>query len=349
MKDTKVIKLSSILKSVTAMVVVLSLSGCISEFLKPQASESINKTPEMVFDAPRDTSQFYYAADKGETVELAKNNALAQIASRISVLVKAEIDNETKVRTEGGETDIEDTTISKVNARAKAIEFTGVNIEQTDTVSGLKHVIVSVDRNILFQSYVRKFEAIDAKIKKEIAIFNKSPVFSQLKLSYDINTLISNAKAEIKILKAMRPSYDDKVIIDRYSAYEDKVRSVKQKAVFSITADKNSQSLATLIKNYLSEESIKMAKNGANVRLHISTTATDKKFKTSNSKLANTKIVNRVSSLKVKDRKGVVISNNVVKTKGSSSASREDAIQQTRQYERLIEKDGILSFISGNK
>lgn len=339
--------MSSKLVGALAIVVSFSLTGCLGQNVKPQ--QDAFAVPDIALEAPRDNSQYYYAVGEGETAELAKNNALSQISSRISVSVSASITNEHIVRTDNNQSQSSELTKSKVNATAKTIQFSGVSVEETENVDGLKQVLVKVDRNVLFQSYQRKLEALDDKVKKEISIFNRSAVFSQLKLSYDIQALIDQAREEITLLKAMRPSYDDKSSLDRYSDYEDSIRGVKQKAVFSITSDNNSQSLATLLKNYLSEENIKMGKKGANVKLHITTQATDKKFKTSNSKLANLKIVNRVSSLKVKDSKGVVLSNNIVKTKASSSASREDAIQQTKQYEKLISRDGVLSFISGKK
>lgn len=337
-----------------ALAILLSmLSGCktmpanTSSANIVSAGAAASHAELSMLQAPADTARYYYAVGEADTVELAKNRALSDIASRISVSISASTYNEVNITRQGDQQETSEQLNNKVNAIAKTIEFAGVTVEKTQTRDGLRYVLVKVDRNILFQSYLEKLNTKDRDLKKESIIFDKSDVFYQLKLSYGIQSMIGEAKELLSVLKAMNPAFNDQVYRDAYAGYEANIRGVKDRVVVSVVSDKNSKSLETLIKRYLSDANIKLSNGRANVNLFISTDAEEKKYKTTSVKLAKMKIVSRTSTLKVKNDKGIVISNNVVKTKAASSISVDDAIQQTKQFEPLIERGGILAFISG--
>ena len=327
------------------MGVSLLLTGCAGV---PKPAVSMVTNQDMLI-APADTADFYYAVDSAETIELAKNRALSDIASRISVSVSSSLSNVVSLSTHNNGQDISENTNIELNAIAKKIEFTGIFIEKTQNVNGIQYVLVKVSRNQLFQSYLQKMKSLDVKIKNDFAVFNKSSIFYQLKMSYFLKDKINEINEYITLLKAMRPNYDDQADRQKNIAYLAQINGIKQRAIFSITADNNSSALGSLIKRSLSAENIKLGDKNANVKLYISTVAEQKKYKTTNAKLSKLKIVNRTSTFKVQGDNGVIISNNVIKTRSASSSSVEDAIQRTKQYEKLINKQGILSFISGNQ
>ncbi|MCP5161684.1 MAG: LPP20 family lipoprotein [Hahellaceae bacterium] len=328
------------------------LGGCAGVQTAPSSPVATQAAPAAeltLMEAPADTARYYYAVGEGDSTELAKNRALAEIAAKISVSVSASLSNELTVTTNDDKTRTSERTDSKVNAIAKTIDFSDVSVERTQTRGGMKYVLVKVDRDHLLQGQLRKVQGTDDKIVKEMGIFDKSEIFYRLKLSYNIERLVNEAREQLTLLRAMKPGYDDSAFQNRYTAYEGKIREAKQQAVFAISADSNSRSLALLIKRFLSEENIRMSEHGGNVKLDLTTSAEEKSFKTTNVKLKNMKMVARTTSLKVRNTSGVVISNNVIRTKATSPVGVDDAIQQTRQYEDLIQKSGILSFISGNE
>ncbi len=304
---------------------------------------------EVLIQAPSDSDRFFYAVGEAETVRLAKNNALGDISSRISVSISSSIENRLSVlRRDGKEFSSQDIQ-TRVNAVAKTIEFSGVSLVQSQDDGDIKRVLVKVDREILYQSYLKKLQRIEEQIAKEMALIKRSSVFYQLKLSYKSRKSIATADEYLLLLQAMKPSFNDKEYRERHGDYEDTLARIKQSAVFSIKADKNSQSLATLVKRHLSDENIKMSREKANVRLQLSTKAEEKHYKTASAKLAKMKIVVRTVTIKAVDKRGLTISNNVIKTKAASSISTEEAISQTKQYEKRIQKEGILSFLSGKE
>jgi hypothetical protein len=126
-------------------------------------------------------------------------------------------------------------------------------------------------------------------------------------------------------------------------------KSTDEKDEKSVKTDDNSKALGLLIESSLSAENIKMGNNNANIKLDISTVYREKKYKTTNVEFDKLKIVDRKSTFKVKENNGEIISNHMVKTRSASSVNVKSAIQGTKQYEKLINKQGILSFISGNQ
>ena len=330
------------------MGITLLLTGCAGTASKP-AQSPIAEVNQNLLMPPIDTADFYYAVDSGETIEIAKNRALSNIASRISVSVSSSVSDAVSVSVHNDKEDIVKNTDIQVNAIAKTIEFVGVFIEKNQKVNGAQYVQVKVDRNQLFQSYLEKMQSLNAKIKNDFVVFNQSSIFYQLKISYRLNEQLNKIKEYITLLKAMSPNYDDQLDRQRNTAYLEQIRGIKKRAVFSIETDNNSKGLGLLIKRYLSADNVRMGDENANVKLYISTIAKSKKIKTTSAKLSKLKFVNRTSTFKVKGNNGIIISNNVIKTRAASPIDVEDAIQRTQQYEKLIKKQGVLSFISGNQ
>jgi len=323
------------------------LSGCAGGTSPSPASQQ-SAAESAFMQAPSDSAQFFYAVGEADTQRLAKNNALGEISSRISVSISSSIDNRLSVNRGDGIESTSQNIKTRVNAVAKTIEFTGVSVEETRESDDGLQVLVKVDRDLLYQSYVKKLERLDTKMKDEMARIKKSSVFYQLKLSFKMKKNLIQAEEYLLLLEAMSPRFEDKAYRAQYLNYEKALNKVKMKAVFSIKADKNSTSLASLIKERLSSENIKLSHSKANVKIQLSTKAELKSYKSSNSKIAKMKIVIRTTTIKAVDKKGVSLSNNVVKTKAASSISKEEAVSQTKQYQKLIDKNGILSFLSGN-
>lgn len=328
------------------ILIMLFISGCGGSSPSPESQQQLSRNTFM--KVPSDSVQFFYALGEGDSVRLAKNSALGDIASRISVSISSSIDNRLSVSREDGIESTSQDIQTRVNAVAKTIEFTGVSVEETRETEDAVEVLVRVDRDLLYKSYLKKLTRLEGKIKKEMALIKNSSVFYQLKLSFKTKQKMRKAEEFLLLLEAMSPRFDDIPYRTKYLAYEDKFDSIKQAAVFSVVSDKNSASLANLIKERLSAENIKMSNTKANVKIKLSTKAELKQYKSSNAKIAKMKIVMRTTTIKAIDKKGVSLSNNVVKTKAASSISKEEAISQTKQYQKLIDKEGILSFLSGN-
>ena len=330
----------------TLVLGILLFSGCAGTDPSPSSQQNMANTA--FIQAPSDTADFFYAVGEADTQRLAKNNALGEISSRISVSISSSIDNKVSVSRDNGIESTSQDIKTRVNAVAKTIEFTGVSVEETRENDDGMSVLVKVDRDLLYQSYMKKLNRLNEKMKTQMQKINKSSVFYQLKLSFQMKKNLKKAEEFLLLLEAMSPRFQDRAHRKTIAAYQEDLDRIKTKAVFSIRSDHNSASLATLIKERLSDENIKLSHTQANVKIQLSTKAKLKSYKSANAKIAKMKIVIRTTTIKAVDKKGVSLSNNVIKTKAASSISKDEAISQTKQYQKLIDENGILSFLSGN-
>lgn len=319
---------------------VLLLSGC-------GAKTSAADTAE-VWQAPKDTARYYFAVGEGSSIESAKNRALSEIASRISVTISSSMESDELYTRKDEEEHIQEQLKTKVQAQAKTIEFTHASVEKSERAGDRWNVLVKVDRKELFDNYLRKFSEQDKSLQHEYDTFKQSEIFSRLKMTDAVRKAMVEPKSTLVLLETINPVFDASAYVKQYDEIGMQLGKQQKDAVFNIEADENSKTLETLIRDRLSDSNIKMGEvSAANVRLELKTKATKKAFKTTNPKYKNATLAIRTTTIQVKDRSGRTISNNVIKTKAMSNEGFKGAIDQTGPYEKLIEKKGILSFLGG--
>lgn len=320
---------------------MLTLSGCST----PTAASDTAQP----WQAPKDTARYYYAAGEGVSKDAAKNSALSDISSRISVTIEATGVLEKLYEDDGEDERIHETMKNTVTARAKTIEYTNVTVEKSQRIADHWRVLVRVDRKELFEHYLAKLVEQDKALQVEYDLFEQREIFGRIKATKALKTALSEPKSTLVLLRTINPAYDASSYADTYDAISRDLRKQRANAVFHITSDKNSRTLESLIKDRLSDQNIKTADAAsANINLSLTTVVKERKIKSTNPKYQNAILMFRTTTIEVRSRSGEVISSNVVKTKSVSNQGVESAINQTKPYEKLIHQKGILSFLSGN-
>lgn len=334
-------------KAILILLGILIFSACGGTSVeKPQKTAAVS----WVSSPPSDTAGFYYGVGEGKTQTDAKNNALADISSRISVSVNSTFSSSLSASRLGDNEDVLSKVKQDVVAKAKEIEYSNVGIEESYNDGVIWHVLVKVDREELARTYIEKLSKIDNEIKNEWDIFNSSSVFEKLKLSNRINELLNQTDSYFSVIKAIKPNFDDKKYLNRYTGYTKAIREAQNDLVFSIKADANSQSLALLVRSELSLKNFKFSDTAYNVLIKIKTTAVEKKIDSANPQFASMIWAFRTTTIEAYDKKGKRVSNAVVKTKSGSPDGFADAVSRTSKYQDIIAREGIISFITnGNQ
>ena len=297
---------------------------------------------------PSDSSSYFYALGYGETQKDAKSDALATISAKISVSVASNFSNSVTANRQSDKEDVLSTTKSEVVSQSKDIEYTDVKVLQSiDEAKGWS-VLVQVDRTVLSATYERKLQKVDASIKAEWEIYQDAGYFEKLKLSSAINKYLKQTDQYFPLLYALNSNYDDSKYSSRYMNYTKEMRKAQRELVFKIESDKNSEPLASLIRSELSAVNATFNNKKYNVRIIITTKVKKRKYRSTNEKFSKLTFALRKTVIKATDRVGNVVSNVIYKTKSGSSEGYEDAIARTAKYESMIEKLGIISFITGN-
>ena len=318
-------------------------SSSVSGQQKAASAAWINSTPS-------DNSSYYYGVGEGKTITDAKNNALADISSRISVSVNATFSSSVSASRIGDNEEVASKVKQDVTTKAKEIEYSNVEIQESSNDGEKWHVLIQIDRNLLAQTYIEKLTKIDNQLQNEFDIFSSASIFEKLKLSNGINALLSQTDTIFPLLKTIQPSFNDGKYSSRYTMYTNEIRDAQNKLVFNIQADKNSETLATLLQSQLSNANYKFSESAYNVLIKIKTSATQQKIDSANPQFANMIWALRTTTIEAYNKAGTRVSNAVVKTKSGSPEGFEDAVARTKKYEEIITRDGIISFITnGNQ
>lgn len=312
------------------------------------SNQNSSASNEWMNNPPSDTAKYFYAVGYGATQKDAKSDALATISAKISVNVASNFSSSVTASRQSDNEDVLSTTKNEVVSKSKDIEYTDVKVEESFNDGKQWILLVEVDRAILSATYERKLEKVDSQLEAEWAIFEKAGLFEKLKLTPTIEKYLKETDTFFPLLHALNTSYDDSKYTKRYLNYTKEMRKAKKDLVFKIQADKNSESLASLIRSELSAQNAIFSNANYNVLISITTKAKEAKVNSTNETFKKLTLALRNTVIKATDKNGNIVSNVEYKTKEGSSEGFEDAISRTAKYEKKISQIGIISFITGN-
>ncbi|MBD3823987.1 MAG: LPP20 family lipoprotein [Epsilonproteobacteria bacterium] len=310
------------------------------------AASSVSK--EWIMNPPADSAHYFYGVGSGDSVDAAKNDALANISAKISVDVASTFSSSVSATRLGDDEQVLSNTKNEVVAKSKQINYTDVKVVESLQEGRNWSVLVEVDRSILRKNYEVNLEKVDTKLKTEWELYSNASIFEKLKISVAINSLLKETDSIFPLLHALDKNYDDSAYTARYAEYTKAMRKARGELVFKIVSDKNSQTLASLVRSELSAINAAFNDSKYNVLISIETVAKEKRVKSANDQFNNLVIALRKTTIKATDASGNIVSNTEYKTKESSVDGFEDAIARTAKYEGMIQERGIVAFITGN-
>lgn len=333
--------------SLISLVMLLVLGGCVSNPSQPSNSsnQSSQVKPELM--VPADNQAHFYSQGFGESEQAAQKDALARIATRISVSVQSQTETNLAVTMRDGDEQVEQDYRNQVLTQTKAIDFVGVRLLDQQRNAGQVEVVVSVNRQALIQNYQNKLNQAQSQFKQDFELYKQTSLFEQLKNKSAIMQQSAELMSTLSVMQVLQPSYKPDAVIGLNQALYAHMNQQQQTAVFSIQADQNSQALAQLIEQQLTAENYKVSNSGANVRLQVMTQATPLSVRTTDARIASLKMVNRDTQITVTDAQNRTVSTANLKARGVSPESEQAAIQDTTAYSRMMQGKTIIEFLSG--
>ncbi|NPA65344.1 MAG: hypothetical protein GXO11_00535 [Epsilonproteobacteria bacterium] len=308
-----------------------------------------NNEQNWIISPPADTPFSFYSVGEGKTQQEAKNDALAKISAKISVSVSSSFNSSVTANRIGDDEEVLSQIKKEVATKSKQIEYSNVKVLKSTKKDGKYVVLVEVSRDDLARNYKNKLAKIDQKLQTQWEFFQKASPFEKLKLAAKIEKLLAQTDTIFPILHIIDENFDDSAYTKRYAHYTKEIQKAKNELYVKIEADENSQSLVSLLKEYLSNEGVKFSNTHYNVVLKITTKAKKRRYRSTNEKFANLVFALRKTTIAAYDNNGNLISSVVYKTKEGSNQGFEDAIAKTAKYEKKIKQLGVINFITGNK
>jgi len=328
------------------MIVGLVMAGC-AESPKPEPEPQTVQTASVFGAATTDTQRYFYGMGEGKSITEARNAALADIASRITVSVGASMQQVTEYRRREDEERLNRELRTDIRADTRQIDFVGVKDIATEKIDGRWHVSVSVDRALLANRYEEKTAQSFRDVESGYSLYQDDTLFMQLKRAGALKTQLRSFEGDLALLEAIRPGYDSSAYRTKIEAMDKSFAGLPGKVRFQIRSDANSQALVPLLKDALMQEGYGVAASGGNLVLVVQTGYEQKHYKSANEKMANMIFIERKTQFKVLNQDGTLAAEHLVTTRAASARSVQDALKQTAPYRRLIDEAGIIAFIGG--
>ena len=306
------------------LVVPFLILGCgTAPQLKQQTS-----LPNWYIQAPQN-SAYLYGSGEGDSIQEAKNNALNQIASSLSVSISSNFQKDEGYSSGSNGSSFFKNVKNNVNAEVKKIDFSDVEIVHNKLISGKYYILVRINKEKLFNSTKEKFLILDNKIKEQLNLNSNNPYEILRNINKAIPT-INQALAKANVLYALNSNFNLKAYSKKYSSYLTKKEQLLNKITISVSNPNNqfSQKLIEL----LNEKNYKIKTNSV-VDIKISTKP--RFTETYGMKIARVSV-----NLKVIANNKIVYSANM-EVKGISNANSQALAKASNAFKQKLSEIGI--------
>lgn len=326
------------LKSTLLFAVILSsifLSGCLSE--KQVVVVAPKSLPSWYTQPPLSNQSDLYAIGDGKNKQEAITNALAQMASTLSISIASTYSAKTVVK-EGRINSSEGIYLNDTQSEIQKIRISNYELLQSDSFGFKKYaVLIKSNKQKLFLGMKQEIEQNFDLIAQNEETLRRANGLKQLSFYKKTKESLSSLGNTLIVMHELNPNFEGSEYLKKMQEINAKYEITLQNISFSIKVDKSAINLKAPLAKGLSEKKIKL--EDANSKMHFDVYITSKIEQASSYGfwLARSD-VNIVTT----DSKGVVVGSNSIHIVGQSSQGFEIAKQNVAVKLRgLIEKEGI--------
>jgi len=209
---------------------------------------------------PQDNATYWYGSGKGKDINDARNVALQQIASKISVFVNSTFTSKQKEINRKFSAQVE----SMINVEIKDIHFPGYHTVKTEHLNNQCCVLVKVDKKKFLSEYRNKFEQANISIENEYHQLNAKNVFDMLKRKKKWVSLLEEARNIAGILFTFDYKGPQNIVNTRHMAFQNEINAKLDSAKVFIQYVPHAKYIAEHIKELLTEKNIQIVNSKTN-------------------------------------------------------------------------------------
>lgn len=326
---------------VLVMVLSISFTGCGSA----KRVEVVQKQlPSWYVHPPRSTSSELYAVGEGKSKREAIDNALAQLASTLSVSISSDFRAKRVVK-EGRVNSSDATYVNQTQSEVKKIRIT--NYQLLNAVQlGFKRVavLVKADKATLFKGLKDELDEQFGVIESRQKNIQKQNALKQLGFYDKSLQELHNLQNTLSVMKVLEEKFDMSVYLKKYQALQEKRDAILNKISFSIRTDAGAKRFAPAVESGLTKEKFRIKTAADKYHFTVFMSAKIKRAQAYGFNIARAEL-----SFTTKDSYGQIIATNVLHLDGQSSQGYEIALQDvTKKLNAKIKKEGIFKILNLN-
>jgi hypothetical protein len=332
-------------KYLIGIIAIIFLSGC-GELNLSMPSTSSSSMPKWYLNAPSSNAMTYYAVGEGKTKQAAKLDALNQIAGEISTTISSSLNVVKSSLNVNGKSIVASSSVKQnIKSEINKIKFSNAKVIKTAYVDSKFLVLVSVDREELFNVYKTQIDAIKVDIQN---IYNLAKVdfISYIKHKKELDDKINQLVTKITLAKTINPNFNAQSYFDWISNIKYNLQKMVSNTKIAVKIDNsNLKSYKQVIEKYLNKLGVRIVKH-SNFIIKLSMKANPKHVQVRDPRLIGVKWADVVITIKViKDNN--IISSNVIEVINGSKSSYQSAVRKTKKFERKIEEIGFSNMLIG--
>jgi hypothetical protein len=300
-----------------------------------------SELPSWYLNTPLNTGIFLYGSGEGESLEIAKSNALNNMAAGLIVTVSSTMKTSTNSSMSNGK-ELYSKDVSKdVKVEVDKIKFTNAVVKQTSLINKRFYVLMQVDRVELFSQKKGEFSSRDSRIDELYNSIEGKNKLTQIETLQNIYPMVKEAKSQAIVLNAINNDFAYPVYVKKYDNYIDKIDDIKSECVISVESGLKERYFVDVVIGMLNQNKFKIGtgnKNDISIKLN-----TQPKYSVSNG--WNIAKVSTVISVVSGDK---IVSNKTISTIGRSSTSVESALEDaSRNFQEELESATLDRIIFG--
>lgn len=303
--------------------------------------------PSWYFNPPSDNEVSWYGVGEGNSLRQAKDSALADIASKLSVTISSKVSKNATQTTSGAFSSYNQNVNVNLESEVKKMSFNNFEVVSSSQNESKALVLVQVDKAKFLKDQLQILNDMAKEIEAlEVAPKGKS-ILEDYKKFQNISPDVEKAKTIVSILTTFDVPFERTQVMNTLSNYRDSMDAVRSEIEFYINADNDSRYCADVLKEALAAEKIKTARylnrNDKNVVVvDLETEATSKQ-------LYSAYMVNTRTTVSLKSTEGATLSTFIVESRGGSSLDRATALKNaSNNFKQQVNEKGIFTFFGIN-
>ena len=307
---------SLIFKKLFLIFILFFLVGCSQ---KPVQNEnSVQAIPSWYLTALSNSETHLYGVGEGKSLQEAKNSALNDTASRLSVTLDSSI-NQYKQSVSYNTTQSYQKKITEnINVEVKSIHFTNANIEQSQVVGNSFFVLMKVNRQELFRHYKNEFDLSQSTIDMTLKNSQNKPILEKIYVLEKLLPTLDKATSQAIILSAINPHFNSQDYLMKQTAIRNDINTLKDQLKIKIATNLSQKLFANELIDLLNQEGYKVTSSEHNLEIQLNHTV--------NYSIALGWEIAKVSTTISVISAGKIVSNHSISSVGRSSSSQENAL-----------------------
>ncbi len=300
--------------------------------------------PSWYFNPPSDNETSWYGVGEGNSLRQAKDSALADVASKLSVTISSKVSSTTTQATTDLYTSLNKNVNINQESEVKKISFNDFEVVSSTQNDTKALVLVGVNKAKFLKDQGQTLNDTIKEIKAlQMAPVGKS-ILGQYQKFQEIAPDVEKAKTIISILTTFDPSFNRTQMINVLRDYRDSMDEIRSQIEFYIDFGNDSRYSADALKEALGSEKIKIAQrlNRNNPNLVIVELDTE----STNKQLFGSYMVNTRTTVSLKSNTGSTLSSFIVESKGNSSLDYSAALKNaSNNFKQTVNEKGIFTFL----